>query len=144
MKTSKSIASTLSLLAIATAFTFPLKPAVAQTSNVVVVNGVRIATGSTPEGFTNWRQCLPVSLCGGIPSILVDVDTSRAGFTRTPNYVTSIGGGGVHGLTNGATAIYGATPKGFTVGVYFLDKSNITPQIANGLGWRINWMGMSR
>jgi len=148
MKTKKWIASALSLLATAAVLTVvPLvESAVAQTSSVVVVHGVKIATGSTPEGATNWRQCFPVSDCGGIPSVVVDVDTSKAGFTVTPNYVTSIGGDGFHGYTIGSSAVYNATPNGFSVVVHLAiaNQSDLTPGFADRFGWHINWVGIGR
>jgi hypothetical protein len=99
----------------------------------------KFASGRTEPGATNWRQN---GECIGI-----DIDTSAAGFTKTPIYVTSLGGfnGGNHAGITGSASVYNATEKGFTVYVRF-DKdyitTPITPEEANQRKWHINWFGI--
>jgi hypothetical protein len=92
-----------------------------------------MATGSTPAGSTNWIQFEYG------PGIYVDIDASSAGFSGTPQYITSLGGNNDHWRTTGATSIYNATNAGFRVYVRNVDDANITPQYANQNGWHINW-----
>jgi hypothetical protein len=95
-----------------------------------------IARGSTPVGNTAWQQYPDGE------GIFLDVDTSSAGFTSTPIYITSIGGTSGHWGTTGATAIYDPTPTGFRVYVRFSTGGQLTPAGANGLGWHINWIAV--
>jgi hypothetical protein len=106
------------------------KPALSQT--------VQIFRGSTPVGNTAWQQY------PGGEGVYVDVNTSSAGFTSTPIYITSLGGLGYHWETTGATAIYNATPTGFRVYVRFAPARPLTPAIANQYQWHINWIAVPR
>lgn len=100
---------------------------------------VPIASGSTPVGNTAWQ------LYGGSEAgIFVDVDTSLAGFTTTPIYITSLGGISGHWRTTGATSIYVPTPTGFRVYIRLFDGGSLTPALANQLGWHINWIAVSQ
>jgi hypothetical protein len=100
----------------------------------------KFASGRTQPGATDWKK-------DGEESISIYIDTSAAGFTKTPIYVTSLGGfhGGKHAGTTGSTSVYNATEKGFTVYVRF-DKdystTPITPEDANQRKWHINWFGI--
>jgi len=93
---------------------------------------VQAVGGRTPVGNTAW-QPFP----GGI---FVDVNTTFAGFTKTPLYITSLGGNGYHWATAGATSIYEPTPTGFRVYVRWLNGDPLTPAFANQYGWHINWI----
>jgi hypothetical protein len=109
-----------------------LTPALSQT----VQSGL-IARGSTPVGNTAWQE-----YSGGV---FVDVDTSSAGFTTTPIYITSLGGRSDHWWTTGATSIYLPTPTGFRVYVRWSTGGSLTPltpEVANQLGWHINWIAV--
>src|SRR5258705_3852714 len=97
---------------------------------------IRIGSGQTRAGSTSW-------LVYGPSGIYVDVNTSSAGFTTTPVYVTSIGGNSSHWSTTGATSIYNATATGFRVYVRWVDGAPLTPATANGFQWRINWLGIA-
>ena len=121
----------------------PLKPS----TGVEVTNkpskdssdkNTKMASGSTTPGATNW-QAYDES------SIYVDVDTSAAGFTKTPVYVTSIGGDKHHWKTTGGSAVCQATVKGFRVYIRWDSISAtgeaLTPAGANGNKWHINWIG---
>jgi hypothetical protein len=106
-------------------------PALSQT----VQSGL-IARGSTPVGNTAWQQY------PGGEGVFLDVDTSSAGFTTTPIYITSIGGTTHHWATTGATSIYIPTPTGFRVYVRYSTGGPLTPAIANQYGWHINWIAV--
>jgi len=95
-----------------------------------------IARGSTPVGNTAWQQYYSGE------GVFVDVDTSSAGFTTTPIYITSLGGATSHWATTGATSIYAPTPKGFRVFVRWSTGGPLTPATANEFGWHINWIAV--
>ncbi|WP_445636539.1 hypothetical protein NSTC745_01460 [Nostoc sp. DSM 114161] len=103
-----------------------------------VLTVAKFASGKTQPGATNWQQ-----LGSGTDSLYVTVDTSAAGFTSTPIYVTSIGGDGKHFGTTGASAIYKPTPTSFQIEVRW-DKDYttdaLTPEVANANKWHINWI----
>src|SRR5215510_8672433 len=94
----------------------------------------RIVTGKTDPH--DWRQ-YPNGT-----GVYVEVDTSAAGFTGTPQYFTSIAGISHHWATTGATSIYKPGPTGFTVYVRWAKGDSLTPAEAAGHGWYINWMGV--
>jgi bacterial leucyl aminopeptidase len=96
---------------------------------------IKIASGSTTPGSTNWQAY-------GTTGVYLDVDTSAGKFTTTPKYVTSIGGASSHWATTGATSIYSATPTGFRVYVRWSDGSALTTAQANSFQWHINWVGI--
>jgi hypothetical protein len=100
------------------------------------------ARGSTPVGTTAWQQYFDQGAGVFEQGVFVDVDTSSAGFTTTPIYITSIGGNSSHWVTTGATSIYNPTPRGFRVYVRYSTGQPITPQEANQLGWHINWIAV--
>ena len=96
--------------------------------------GFRIASGRTAPGATNWQ----VYNANGIS---VNVDTSAAGFTKTPMYLTSLGGSSNHWAVVGASSIYVPTPTGFTVYVRYATDGPLAPATANALQWFIQWVG---
>ena len=96
---------------------------------------IKIASGSTTPGSTNWQVY-------GATGLYLDVDTSAGKFTTAPKYITSIGGVSSHWATTGATSVYNVTPTGFRVYVRFSDGSAITPAQANSFQWHINWVGV--
>ena len=102
-------------------------------------DGAKIASGSTTPGATNW-------VAYGESGLYVDVDTSAAGFTQTPAYVTSIGGEAGHWEIVGSSSIYQPTATGFRVYIR-RDRTSepanaLTPQIANTNKWHINWIAI--
>jgi hypothetical protein len=101
------------------------------------MGNTRIGSGRTTPGNTNWQ---PYNV--GTGGIYIDVDTSAAGFSGIPVYVSSIGGTSNHWATTGGSAIYAATATGFRVYVRYADGGAITPAIANQFSWHINWIGM--
>jgi hypothetical protein len=108
-----------------------LTPALSQSERSAL-----IARGSTPVGNTAWQQY------PGGEGIFVDVDTSSAGFTTTPIYITSLGGNRGHWGTTGATSIYEPTPTGFRVYVRWSTGGPLTPTDANDVEWHINWIAV--
>jgi hypothetical protein len=96
----------------------------------------KIATGSTNPSA--WQQYNPPGNTG----VYVDVDTSPAGFTKTPTYITALHGFSSHWATAGASSIYNATPTGFRIYIRWLDGQPLTPQRAQELGWHIQWIGI--
>lgn len=107
------------------------------TQSTTVMTVTKIASGKTQPGATNWQLY-------NKEGIYVDVDTSAAGFTQTPVYATSIGGDGQHWGITGASSVYQAINKGFRVYIRWDRTSGtteeVTPQIANGNKWHINWI----
>lgn len=102
-------------------------------------DGAKIASGRTQPGATNWQVY-------HVNAIYVDVDTSAAGFTQTPVYVTSIGGDSQHYGTDGASAVYSATATGFRIFIKwdtgYKNSNAITPEEANASKWHINWIAI--
>lgn len=97
----------------------------------------KIVSGSTETGATAWQQ-YPYN------TVFVVVDTSAAGFTTTPLYITSLAGDHYHWETTGATSIYEATPKSFKVYVRWPDNPlPLTPEKANEYNWHINWLAVA-
>lgn len=101
-------------------------------------DNTKIASGSTTPGATNWQEY------NNGEGIYVEIDTSAAGFTSKPVYVTSIGGNTGHWDTTGGSSVYLASEKGFLVYIKW-DKNSVsgnplTPEIANNNQWHINWM----
>jgi len=93
--------------------------------------------GSTVMGATEWKQY-------SSNSIYVDVDTTKAGFIDTPLYFTSIGGNYCHWEADGTNAIYSPMSTGFRI--YLRDElSNyLTPELANQMGWNVQWIGVQK
>lgn len=98
-----------------------------------------IASGQTPPGSTNWQQII-----GNTSGIFVDVNTSAAGFSNTPVYVTSLGGNVSNWTTTGGSSVYFETPAGFRVYVRWSDGNILTPGQANSFQWHINWIGIQQ
>ena len=97
------------------------------------------------RGQTSWQ---PYSVNNTRYGIFVDVDTSAAGFTKTPVYVTSIAGSGYHWATTGGSAVYQPTATGFRVYVRWSAVVSTvpipdppTPEFANAQRWHVNWIG---
>jgi hypothetical protein len=107
------------------------------TSPMVLPGNAKIGFGSTPIENTKW---VDYYFNGQQIGIYVDVDTSSAGFTSTPIYITSLGGQGHHWRTVGASSIYEATPTSFRIYLQGLDA--ITQQFANENNWHIQWIGI--
>jgi hypothetical protein len=97
---------------------------------------IKIASGSTTPGSTNWQ---PYS---GNTGIYLDVDTSAGKFSTTPKYITSLGGNSSHWATTGVTSVYTPSPTGFRVYVRWSNGSALTPAQANSFQWHVNWLGV--
>ena len=105
-------------------------------SNLFGGGTFRLGAGRTPAGSTNWQ---PYS---GTAGIFVDVDTSGAGFTAVPVYLTALHGNSNHWSTTGGTSVYTPTQTGFRIYVRWADGSALTPAQANTNGWHIQWLGV--
>ena len=93
---------------------------VASADSVQSIGSMKIASGMTPVGSTNWISV-------GQGDIYVDVDTSAAGFSSVPNYVTSLAGNSNHWITTGASSVYLLTEDGFRIYIHYLNGA-ITPE----------------
>jgi hypothetical protein len=93
-------------------------------------NALRICTGRTTEGSTNWLQY-------NTDGIYVDIDTSACDFTSTPIYISNLAGNGDNWTATGGSSPYSRTATDFRIYVYY---PGMTPAAANNKGWHINWM----
>jgi hypothetical protein len=100
-----------------------------------IVSG-KIVSGKTQPGKTDWE------VYATSPGIYVDVDTTAAGFSTIPVYITSIGGTDHHWTTTGGSSVYYATEKGFRVYLRWFDGRPVTPEEANQWKWHVNWIGV--
>ena len=93
---------------------------------------VRIGSGSTVpgEGWVKFYR-----------GIYTDIDTSSAGFTSVPTYVSSVGGDGTHWNLVGTGAIYSPTITGFRVYVQWHDNQDLAPPHAQRFKFYVNWIG---
>lgn len=107
------------------------------------MNGLRFATGRTPVNANAWKAY--TENC-----IYIDVDTSSGGFTKAPNYMTSIGGAEEPWIAAGVTAIYPIPPAttpgsgGFRIYIRRRDGAALTPAQAEAKGWYIQWVGVEQ
>jgi hypothetical protein len=96
------------------------------------------------------RNQVPPGLCTGTEEntawgsynghVVIDVDTRGCKFTSTPKYFTSISGNGNHWATMGGSSIYSETADGFRV--YVHRENGATPQYAQQMNWRLNWVAV--
>jgi len=92
-------------------------------------NNSEACVGRTSPTDTPW-----IAMDGG-GGLYVDVSTSACGETRTPTYLTSLGGNSRHWVTTGVTSIYSPTATGFRVHL----KTTETVASAKANGWHVNW-----
>lgn len=101
---------------------------------------MRIASGRTPPGNTNWLQGSSSS------EITVVVDTTQGKFTGVPIYVASLSGKGGMYTVSGGSDIHAATSNSFAVHVRSLNGSALNPLLikpgTGQYGWFINWHGI--
>jgi hypothetical protein len=95
----------------------------------------RIGAGQTPPGATGWVYY-------NSDGIYVDVDTSAAGFTQTPIYITSLHGQTEHWSTTGASSVYLPTATGFRIYLRWASGGGLTPTRANDNAWHVQWVGI--
>ncbi len=93
---------------------------------------LRICTGKSTK---NWVQY-------GNGGVYIDVDTSACGFTRTPNYVTSLHGSSSHWDTTGGSSVYSPTKSGFRVYVRWSNGRAITVADVKSKSWYIQWIAV--
>ena len=89
----------------------------------------KLACGSTEAGNTNWKQVANAE-------IFVEVDTSAAGLSQPPTYITSLGGITDHWMATGIETIINPTKDSFGIA---LRAYQITPELANQRQWHVNW-----
>ena len=116
-------------------------------SGSINIGAMRIGSGKTDPDNTAWQPYDPTAAIPG-RGIYVDVDTSNAGFTKTPNYVISLCGHTDHWVLTGTSAIYDPTPTKFRVYLrYSYNKPGqeappLTPGHAKQCKWHISWIGI--
>jgi secreted trypsin-like serine protease len=106
-----------------------------------VQRGLKIAWQAVPYGTNNSEACVGrtsptnTNWIKDGNSLYVDVNTSTCGETRTPTYLTSLGGTSRHWATTGVTSIYSPTATGFRVYV----ETTETVATAKSNQWHVNW-----
>ena len=114
-----------------------------------------IAAGSTPEGGTAW------SFIAGNAGVETTVDTSAAGFGRTPVYLAHLVGTraqvGLNRILDGFGSVESPTPSGFTFRVLMPRDLSLPPYTMNPAGaftsqllqtlqdtlrWSVTWTGI--
>ncbi|MFA7759331.1 hypothetical protein V5F01_38510 [Streptomyces sp. NRRL B-2790] len=75
--------------------------------------------------------------------ILVNVDTSTAGFTETPVFIASVAGD-KHTANLSTVAVHNQTKNGFTAAIRWSNQSSLDPQTARDNGFRLNWIAVAR
>jgi hypothetical protein len=95
----------------------------------------KIGAGETAPG-AGWQQ-----YAGGA-GLFIDVDTSAAGFTSTPIYITCLGGASQHWALTGGSAVYTPTPTLFRIYVRWADGAALAPGTANAGAWHVKWIGI--
>ena len=100
---------------------------------------VKMARGSTTASNTTWQQ---YEIGKSDQGIFIDIDTSAAGFTKTPKYFTALAGEGDLSKVKGIHAIYNPSPTGFRLYLY-QPQPQLTPQIANDQKWQVHWMAVA-
>ncbi|RJL35952.1 DUF11 domain-containing protein [Bailinhaonella thermotolerans] len=73
-------------------------------------------------------------------TVFIDVDTTDAGFTATPVYLTSLDAG-QSWVPNGFTQVSGAAPTGFRLYFWRADGAPFSPADAERLNLQVNWIG---
>ena len=91
-----------------------------------------VAAGSSPTDGSGWQTY-------GTTALTIKVNTSAAGFSRTPVYLAAIGGRTRHWELIGGTAVYNPTATGFEVFVKHYKDVPITRLNALDYGWHIKW-----
>jgi hypothetical protein len=106
---------------------------------------LRVVSGRTEPGV-GWQQ---QTEGGKKVGIWIQVDTTSAGFTSQPTYVTSLGGNSEHWNTTGGSSVYPPDDalgkdlrRGFRVFIRWDGGNPLEPKKAQDRKWCINWIGM--
>jgi hypothetical protein len=106
---------------------------------------LKVVSGRTAPG-AGWNQQVEA---GKKVGIWIQVDTTSAGFTSTPAYVTSLGGNSEHWNTTGGSSVYPPDDalgrdlkRGFRIFIRWRGGETLEPAKATQQGWCINWIGM--
>ena len=121
------------------------KTTVAATGHRDLVSAMKTGAGSTAKG-QNWQDYIDGN--GIMRGVYLDIDTSAAGFSDTPAYVSAIGGDAWHYATTGGSAIYNPTATTFRVYVRW-SSNDVGPNppnppdsvLAKKYNWYISWIG---
>jgi hypothetical protein len=117
-----------------------------------------VAAGSTPEGATEWS----FHPAGGVPAgVQTVVDTSSAGFSRTPTYLAHVVGTRLllpqNQMFDGPSQVAAPTPTSFTLQVTMPRNLTLPPYTLNPataftsalldtlrspLAWSVAWIGI--
>ncbi|MFT5778147.1 MAG: hypothetical protein ACI837_001103 [Crocinitomicaceae bacterium] len=93
-----------------------------------------ICSGNTTPGI-GWTVFSPTT-------ITLSIVTNGCGYSSSARYFTSVQGSGSQYVLTGTTAIYAASPTGFTIYARHVDGSPLTPADATANGWYINWVSI--
>lgn len=106
---------------------------------------LKVVSGRTAPG-AGWKQ---QEEAGKKVGIWIQVDTTSAGFTGTPTYVTSLGGNSEHWNTTGGSSVYPPNQdlnrelkRGFRIFIRWRAGEALEPKKAEDQKWCINWIGM--
>lgn len=106
----------------------------------------KIVSGQTTKN--DWQDYIAYGQQYGL---YVDVNTSSAGFSKTPHYVVTLEGNGYHWRVCGSNAIYNPTTRGFRVYITWADNEGHTPRnpimpltkaFAQTQNWHLKWTGI--
>ena len=80
-------------------------------------------------------------------AIMAQIDTSSAGFKKTPIYLTAMYGNQTHSLAIGISSIYDPSPTGFTLYIRRVEgpefsRADLTITNAQRWGWYVQWIGI--
>lgn len=101
------------------------------------MQNMKIGAGQTERGDTDWKQ---YSLDG----LYVDVATGAGEFTGMPLYLASVScwASPPDLVLVGSGSVHHPTPAGFRMYVKSADHRPLSPEMANGYGWSVNWVGI--
>ncbi len=99
----------------------------------------KIASGTTKP--TDWQTNYDAPGIGN-GGIFMDVNTSKAGFSKIPVYVTTLHGNNTNWASPGCISISAASNKGFRVQVRWADNIMIPLDVMKSSDWCIQWIGI--
>ena len=103
------------------------------TNSISLGDSLKIGWGISPSDvWVNYKGI-------GITAV---INTSQAGFTKTPIYYTAMYGCTSHWELTGMTSIYTPRPDSFTVYLTKDRQASVNPSNAVAYGWRIAWLGI--
>ena len=100
-------------------------------------NALRICTGKTAPGNTNWQSY-------GTEGLVLWVNISNCDFELTPFLVSALHGSTSHWGTTGGSNVYDVSPSSFAVYVRYSSGGALTPQNANDMNWHLHWIAIGK